>query len=434
MTTFKRIKIQYIRVLTVLLVFLTVFSNFSSITVFADEDYGYEADVISAIVVNETRNKVLYEKEADKQIYPASTTKVLMALVVASSIEEGAYSLDDTFAAYDELYFDIPWDGSTANIQPGEVMTVREFLYCALMVSANEACNALAVNDSGSVDAFVEKMNEKAAELGCENSHFSDTHGIYHDDHYTTARDMYRIFSAVMNDPILSEIITTPEYVVPENNKSEERELYNTNMLIDSEGPLYYEYALGGKTGYTEEAGCCLVSAAEKDGERLICIVMGADFADLEDGRRVPGSFVEAKELYEWCYSEYGDQPLIDPTQPVASLPVRYGKDVHSVDVIPKEGTYVYMRKSEAEKWVTYEVKFKKDTLNAPVRAGEKVGTIDAVYNGELIGSSKLIAAEDVKFSLGQMFKESTLMKLLVLSTIVLVLTVLFRIILFRRK
>ena len=434
MTTFKRIKIQYIRVLTVLLVFLTVFSNFSSITVFADEDYGYEADVISAIVVNETRDKVLYEKEADKQIYPASTTKVLMALVVASSIEEGAYSLDDTFAAYDELYFDIPWDGSTANIQPGEVMTVREFLYCALMVSANEACNALAVNDSGSVDAFVEKMNEKAAELGCENSHFSDTHGIYHDDHYTTARDMYRIFSAVMNDPILSEIITTPEYVVPENNKSEERELYNTNMLIDSEGPLYYEYALGGKTGYTEEAGCCLVSAAEKDGERLICIVMGADFADLEDGRRVPGSFVEAKELYEWCYSEYGDQPLIDPTQPVASLPVRYGKDVHSVDVIPKEGTYVYMRKSEAEKWVTYEVKFKKDTLNAPVRAGEKVGTIDAVYNGELIGSSKLIAAEDVKFSLGQMFKESTLMKLLVLSTIVLVLTVLFRIILFRRK
>jgi D-alanyl-D-alanine carboxypeptidase (penicillin-binding protein 5/6) len=434
MTTFKRIKIQYIRVLTVLLVFLTVLSNFSSITVFAEEDYGYEADVISAIVVNETRDKVLYEKEADKQIYPASTTKVLMALVVASSIEEGAYSLDDTFAAYDELYFDIPWDGSTANIQPGEVMTVREFLYCALMVSANEACNALAVNDSGSVDAFVEKMNEKAAELGCENSHFSDTHGIYHDDHYTTARDMYRIFSAVMNDPILSEIITTPEYVVPENNKSEERELYNTNMLIDSEGPLYYEYALGGKTGYTEEAGCCLVSAAEKDGERLICIVMGADFADLEDGRRVPGSFVEAKELYEWCYSEYGDQPLIDPTQPVASLPVRYGKDVHSVDVIPKEGTYVYMRKSEAEKWVTYEVKFKKDTLNAPVRAGEKVGTIDAVYNGELIGSSKLIAAEDVKFSLGQMFKESTLMKLLVLSTIVLVLTVLFRIILFRRK
>lgn len=313
-------------------------------------------------------------------------------------------------------------------------MTVREFLYCALMVSANEACNALAVNDSGSVDAFVEKMNEKAAELGCENSHFSDTHGIYHDDHYTTAKDMYRIFSAVMNDPILSEIITTPEYVVPENNKSEERELYNTNMLIDSEGPLYYEYALGGKTGYTEEAGCCLVSAAEKDGERLICIVMGADFADLEDGRRVPGSFVEAKELYEWCYSEYGDQPLIDPTQPVASLPVRYGKDVHSVDVIPKEGTYVYMRKSEAEKWVTYEVKFKKDTLNAPVRAGEKVGTIDAVYNGELIGSSKLIAAEGVKFSIRQMFKESTLMKLLVFSTIVLVLTVLFRIILFRRK
>ncbi len=434
MTTGNRIKIKYLRVLTVFILIITVFSGTVTGIAFAEEDYGYEADVISAIVVNETRDMVLYEKEADKRIYPASTTKVMMALVVASSIEDGAYSLDDTFAAYEDLYFDIPWDGSTANIQSGEIMTVRDFLYCALMVSANEACNALAVNDSGSVEAFVDKMNEKAAELGCEDTHFSDTHGIYHDDHYTTARDMYRIFSAVIADPILSEIITTPEYVVPKNNKSEERKLYNTNMLIDPEGPLYYEYALGGKTGYTEEAGCCLVSAAEKDGDKLVCIVMGADFAELDDGRVVPGSFVEAKELYEWCYSEYGDQPLIDPTQPVASLPVKYGKDVHSVDVVPKDGTYVYMRRSEAEKWVTYEVKFKKDTLRAPVRAGQKVGTIEAVYNGELIGSSKLVAAEDVSFSLKQMFIENTVLKVVVFFLAVFALTFIISKILFRKR
>ena len=118
MTTENRIKIKYLRVLTVFILIITVFSGTVTGIAFAEEDYGYEADVISAIVVNETRDMVLYEKEADKRIYPASTTKVMMALVVASSIEDGAYSLDDTFAAYEDLYFDIPWDGSTANIEP----------------------------------------------------------------------------------------------------------------------------------------------------------------------------------------------------------------------------------------------------------------------------------------------------------------------------
>ncbi len=399
-------------------IFIMIISCFTPAAAYAEDNYGYDADVISAIVVNETRDMVLYEKEADKKIYPASTTKVLMALVVASSIEEGNYSLDDTFAAYDGLYFDIPWDGSTANIQPGEVMTVRDFLYCALMVSANEACNALAVNDSGSVEAFVEKMNEKASELGCEGSHFSDTHGIYHDDHYTTARDMYRIFSAVISDPILSEIITTPEYIVPENNKSEERELYNTNMLIDPEGPLYYEYALGGKTGYTEEAGCCLVSAAEKDGDRLICIVMGADFAELDDGRTVPGSFVESKELYEWCYDEYGDQPVYTTSQVMGSAEVKYGKDSDSVDVVPEEDLLNYMRKYEAENHVTLDIKIKKNVLKAPVKAGERVGTIEAVYNGELIGKARLVTAEDVGFSLKLFLLRSPLVKIILLLVI----------------
>jgi D-alanyl-D-alanine carboxypeptidase (penicillin-binding protein 5/6) len=419
--------------------FIVIFSLLSCtcIQIYAlpDEDKAQGVDLElecrSAILMEAKTGKVLYEHQADLRLPPASVTKIMTILLVVEALDKGNIKPEDVVQASERAS---KIGGSQIYLKAGEEMTVRDFLYCALMVSANEACNALAVNDSGSVEAFVNKMNEKAAELGCEDTHFSDTHGIYHDDHYTTARDMYRIFSAVIADPILSEIITTPEYVVPKNNKSEERELYNTNMLIDPEGPLYYEYALGGKTGYTEEAGCCLVSAAEKDGDKLVCIVMGADFAELDDGRVVPGSFVEAKELYEWCYSEYGDQPLIDPTQPVASLPVKYGKDVHSVDVVPKDGTYVYMRRSEAEKWVTYEVKFKKDTLRAPVRAGQKVGTIEAVYNGELIGSSKLVAAEDVSFSLKQMFIENTVLKVVVFFLAVFALKFIISKILFRKR
>lgn len=426
-------KTPYLTFFVILLITLFILISAVPITAYADAEYDYDANVISAIVVNETRDMVLYEKAADEKVYPASTTKVLMALVVANSIEDGAYSLDDTFAAYDELYFDIPWDGSTENIQAGEVMTVRDYLHCALLSSANEACNALAYFDSGSNEAFVAKMNAKAKELGCTNSHFSDAHGIYHDDHYTTARDMYLIFSAVLNDPIAGEIVSTLEYTVPATNKSEERELENTNMLIRPDSRLYYEYALGGKTGFTEEAGLCLVSAAEKDGDRLICIIMGADVGELEDGTSVPGSFLEAKNLYEWCYSEYGDQPVLSTTLSMGSIQVKYGKDADSVDTVASKDVTYYMSRSDFENKVTYEIKLKRNVIGAPIHEGDKLGTIDAIYNGELIGSAKLLSAGDVKLSLGKFLKESTEVKIILFFALIILLSLIFKKILVKK-
>ena len=412
---------NFIRIIAVLIVTIIVFAPMSFVTAFAQDEP--EPDVISAIVVNDTRDMVLFEKEADKQIYPASTTKVLTALVVAESIENGDYSLDDTFAAYDDLYYDIPWDGSTANIEPGEVMTVRDFLHCALLSSANEACNSLAVFDSGSVGEFAEKMNEKASELGCESSHFANPHGIYREDHYTTARDMYRIFKAVMDDPIAGSICSTLEYKVPATNKSGERKLKNTNMLLNKDGSFYYEYALGGKTGFTEEAGTCLVSAAEKDGDRLICVVMGADFIAGDDGYNYPASFYESRNLYQWCYSEYDDQPIITTDSVIESLTVNNGKDAETVDIVPDEDTFKYMKRSEAEDHVTYEITLKKDELYAPVKAGDKVGEITAVYNGEVIGEADLITTSDVELSIKKLISGSIIARIIIIL-ILLVLTV----------
>ena len=404
-----------------LIITMMVLTPGASAMAFAQDDP--EPDVISAIVVNDTRDVVLFEKDPDKQVYPASTTKVLMALVIGDSLAKGNYTMDDTFAAYDDLYFDIPWDGSTENIEPGEVMTVRDYLHCALLSSANEACNALAVFDSGSTDKFIAKMNDKAKELGCENSHFSDCHGIYHDDHYTTARDMYLIFKAVMEDPVISSIASTLEYKVPATNKSEERVLENTNMLLHSDSSLYYEYALAGKTGFTEEAGTCLVSAAEKDGDRLICIVMGADFIEGDDGRNYPGSFYESRNLYEWCYSEYDDQPIITTDSIIETLTVNNGKDAETVDIVPTEDIFRYMKRSDAENYVTYEITLKDNELYAPVKAGDKVGEITAVYNGEVIGASKLVTASDVELSIKKLIKGSIIARIIIIL-VLLILTV----------
>ncbi len=392
----------YSRFFLILLIVFTVFVSVTPVEAYADD--AYETTATAAIVVNTTRDMVLYEKDADKQVYPASTTKVLMALVVSDSIKEGKYSLEDTFAAYDDLYFDIPWDGSTENIEPGEVMTVNDYLHCALLSSANEACNALAVFDSGDVDTFVSKMNEKAGELGCENSHFSDAHGIHHDDHYTTAREMYLIFRAALEDPIVGSVVTTREYVVPGTNMSEERELYNTNMLIQPDKPLYYEYALGGKTGYTDEGGSCLVSAAEKDGERLICIIMGAGIEVYEE-KIVPGSFIEARNLYEWCYSEYNEWQVLMASQVIQSAPVEFGKDADSVDVAAVDDICYYMAKSDAANNITYDVKLKKEPLRAPIHAGDKIGKVSLIYNGETIASSDVVAATTVRVSVKELIK-----------------------------
>ena len=412
----------YIRYLVLFFIALMIFVSVTPEAAYADE--GYETTAKAAIVVNVTRDMVLYEKDADMQVYPASTTKVLMALVVSDSIKEGKYSLEDTFAAYDDLYFDIPWDGSTEYIQPGEVMTVDQYLHCALLSSANEACNALAVHDSGDVDTFVSKMNEKAAELGCTNSHFSDAHGIHHDDHYTTAREMYLIFKAALEDPIVGKVISTREYVVPETNMSDERELYNTNMLIQPDKPLYYEYAIGGKTGYTDEGGSCLVSASEKDGDLLICIIMGADIEVYEE-RVVPGSFIEARNLYEWCYSEYNDWQVLMPSQVIESVPVEFGKDAEEVDALAVEDIRYYMAKTDAEENITYDVKLKKDPIAAPVHAGDTIGTVDLVLNGEVIATSKLAAASDVKISVKKLI-EGSLWARLVLALIIIAAAILF--------
>lgn len=418
MRIFAKTQNSYFRPFIILIIVMMVFVSVTTVTAYADGSY--ETKATSAIVVNVTRDMVLYEKDADKQIYPASTTKVLMALVVSESIQEGKYSLDDTFAAYDDLYFDIPWDGSTENIVPGEVMTVNDYLHCAMLSSANEACNALAVFDSGDVESFVEKMNAKASELGCENSHFSDAHGIHHDDHYTTAREMYLIFKAALDDPIVGSIISTREYVVPESNKSDERELYNTNMLIQPDKPLYYEYALAGKTGYTDEGGSCLVSAAEKDGERLICIIMGADIEVYEE-RIVPGGFIEARNLYEWCYEEYNVWQLLTASQVIQSIPVEFGKDIETVDVVAVEDINHYMARTDAENSVVYDVQLKKDSIKAPVHAGDKVGTLDLIYDGEVIGTSKIVAATDVKVSVKKLIKGSVGARIVIVVLLLLI-------------
>ncbi len=232
----------------------------------------------AAVLMNADTGDILYEKNGTATVQPASTTKMMTALLVVEAIEAGDISLTDEVTAYQDCQYNLEEDSSNANptIEPGEIMTVEDLLYCAMLQSANEACNILAEYVSGSVSSFVELMNQRAEELGCTGTHFSNANGLEASDHYTTAEDFALIAKEAVTHAMFLTVCGAASYTVSATNMAEARSLTNTNQLLVSSSDYYYEYAYGIKTGYFANAGYCLVSAANYNDMNVICVVMGS--------------------------------------------------------------------------------------------------------------------------------------------------------------
>ena len=283
---------------------------------------------------------VLYAKNADEPLYPASLTKVMTVLLAVEAVEAGTVKLTDMVTAQDDLYFDLTPDSSSVYMSIGETMSLENLLYCAMVASANEACNVIAEYISGSVGEFVEQMNRRAGELGCENTHFVNTHGLQDAEHYTTARDFARILREASTHELIMEISNTVKYTVPDTNMSAERKLENTNSLINPTNPLYpgdygYEYAKGVKTGHTSDAGYCLATTAEKDGVQLLAVIMKADAYQLDDGTWYYGHFADAKTLFNWAFDNFSYQEIVKSTEIITDMPVAMGADAQTVAIRP---------------------------------------------------------------------------------------------------
>ena len=216
----------------------------------------------AALLVDGNTGMVLYDKNAHTQQYPASITKIMVMLLVLEAVDRGDLRLDQPITATASALADLTEDSSTADIVEGETLTVEQLLYCMMVVSANEVGNIFAETIDGSSAAFVERMNQRAQELGCENTHFVNTSGLHDPQHYTSAWDIYLITKEAMKYPLFMTVCDSKSYTVPATNKSEERELHSTNCLISNWRVLGYIYddAHGIKTGTTDEAGHCLVS------------------------------------------------------------------------------------------------------------------------------------------------------------------------------
>ena len=247
----------------------------------------------SAILMEARTGTILYSKNIHQQQYPASTTKILTALIASERCE-----MDDTVIFSHDAVFDTPRDSSHIAMNPGEELTVEQSLNAILIRSANEVCYAVAEHITGTTDwqAFADIMNERAAQLGCLNSHFVNPNGLPDENHYTTAYDLAMIGRAFFADEMLCKITLSRRIDFPATEKLPLGKLENNNMKIIPGGEYAYEYLVGCKTGYTNQARSCLVSCAEKDGMKLICVVMHDES---------PNQYQDTIALYDYGFSNF---------------------------------------------------------------------------------------------------------------------------------
>lgn len=341
----------------------------------------------TAFVYERSSGTVIYAWNADGKVYPASMVKLMTALV---ALEDGNLSdqVEVTREALNQLYS----GALTIRLEPGEKLTLEQLLYSMMVASANDAAVVIAQHVAGSQDAFVDRMNAKAQELGCTGTHFSNAHGLHDEMTYTTARDVCRILLAGLENEMFRTLFETVSYLLPATNKSEERKLTSTNpMMYDKSKTYYDERVTGGRTGSTDAAGRCIAVTASDKGMDLVCVVMGAEPTYSEDnitGTRY-GSYEEMKDLLDYSFGGYTFHQLATQGQILTQLQVENG--ANDVAIRPKTSISAVLPKKLDESSLAW--KFDCDGLVAPVEAGQDLGTLQVWYGNICLGGTTLEAA-----------------------------------------
>lgn len=369
----------------------------------AKDDTGdLDVEAKAALLADPETGEILYARNIHERLYPASLTKVMTTLLVLEAVDDGRLSMDQVLTASQEAIELVPADGSNAGIKIGEEMKVEDLLYCVMLVSANEGCNILAEAVSGSVDAFVEDMNERAAAIGCEDTHFVNTNGMPDVNHYTTAWDLYRITLEARKHPDFMPLAGSIYHEVPATNLSDARKLYTTNYLVSTYRTDYYRYpgADGIKTGSTSDAGYCLIASAVKSGRSLLSVVLGAERIKEEDGTTITKSFTETKKLFDWGFDTFSRQVILGKGESIAEVPVTLSQEVNYVKVHPaREVERLIPNNMDPALDIQRECTFVSESVEAPIQRGQVLGQITLSYGDKVYDTVNLLADSDVSAS-----------------------------------
>ncbi|HWP22168.1 MAG TPA: D-alanyl-D-alanine carboxypeptidase family protein [Candidatus Cryosericum sp.] len=408
------------RILGVLLALMLLLSPTAAL---AEGDYDYDSIPTPNMIVvdGDDPSVVFYERNADQKVYPASTTKIMTCLL---ALEFG--NLDDSFMVGEEVLGTtkkFTEYSSLMGLKPGETVTLRDLVYGLMLVSGNDAAEAIAKHVGGSVDGFVELMNQKAAALGMTGTHFANPHGVHNNDHYSTARDMVKLMAYALTIDTFVEIAETKTYTVPANNvRSTELVLPNSDRLLNAVAGdklnTVYPYAICGKTGDTDTAGKCFVAAAQKDGARVIVALFG-DKIDMYNGDKDLTNlarFVNAASIFEYVFankyqtvtgSELGLQKSFTTGVVNANeadlvngqLTMTANIDSLTLRALPDK---IASYKAGASS-ITANVVLTTDA-KAPIIAGQSMGSVEFSLNGTVICTAPLTA----DFAVGKVLEISS--------------------------
>lgn len=364
--------------------FICVCFMMHSVVVFAEGNTDLGLNAKSAILMEESTGNILYESNPDERLPIASVTKVMTMLLIMEAVDSGKISLDDMVTVSENA---MSYGGSTMFLETGEQLTVNDMLKGIAVASANDGCVAMAEHLAGSESAFVDMMNEKAKELGMENTHFMNTNGLDEDDHYSSARDV-----AIMSRELMKhETIFNYTSIWMDTLRGGKFQLANTNKLI-----RFYDGANGLKTGSTSKALCCLSAAAKRNDMQLIAVVLGAPTS--------AERFASAKSLLDYGFANYAVNTQITAGDEVQKIAVEKGVD-KEVGVVAGDSCSTLVKKGQEDN-ITKEIKI-DETITAPIEAGQKIGTMTISRDGEVIADIDLNALSAVeKKGIGLIIKD----------------------------
>ena len=341
----------------------------------------------AAILIDSATGKVLAEKNSNEKMYPASTTKILTAIIALENCK-----LEDKITASYDAVMSIPVGYSNAAIQPDETLSLEELLNLFLIHSANEVGMILAEHISGSVENFANLMNQKATEIGCKNTHFTNPSGIHDEEHYSTAYDMALIAQYCMKNETFRSIVSKPSCEVAATDKYEDRYFVNTNDLIRPSSQYYYEYAIGIKTGFTSQAKNCLIAASKKDNMELITVILGAQTTP--DGKSA--RYLDSINLFEYGFNNYKFEEVMSQNETVQEITIKNAtKETKNLSLLIKDSISSTVPMNFNSENLDYSIELNKN-ISAPIAEGSTLGKISYNIDG-VTYTSDLIASHNVE-------------------------------------
>ena len=371
------------KILMIVLAFFTLFTGFFKVQ--AEDDLKLAESAKSAILIEASTGKILFEKNADEKLHPASMTKMMSMLLIIEAIESGVIKWDQIVQVSENAS---SMGGSQILLETGEKMSVRDLFKGVAIASGNDAVVALAETVAGSVNNFVSMMNKRASELGLINTNFKNPHGLDDANHYSSSRDMSIIARELVKHKEVLEYTKIYEDYLREDT---DRKIWlvNTNRLV-----RFYDGVDGLKTGYTEDAGYCMTATAEKDGMRIIAVVMGEETSKIRNQ--------EVSEMLDYAFAQYKVINMLKNKNSLGKYRVDNGKDEY-VQVVPISDATVVKKKSEKDGNYSYDIKI--SSLKAPLKVGDNVGTLTIKEDENNVMTLKLTVAKDVeKANFGNLF------------------------------